>query len=111
MYRCEITGKLSRQGDPRTGELYHVGENKTDEDIRAPEKLNRIVIATRDRTYTRWVRNEETNKWEEVFVAKGTEIVKEINVCQEGLDLWNGWSPTQQLSWTKAAFPHLFKGN
>lgn len=101
MYRCQITGKLSRQGDPRTGEFFHVGDVKTDDGIRAPEKLNKIVVEKRERVYTRWVRNEETNKWEEVFVAKGWEIVREINVTAEGLALWNSWSEDEQAAFLK----------
>lgn len=101
MYRCQITGKLSRQGDPRIGELYHVGDVKTDDSIRAPEKLNKIVVATRERVYTKWVRNEETNKWEEVFVSRGWEIVREINASQEGLDLWNSWTPEEREMFLK----------
>jgi hypothetical protein len=87
MYKCQITHKKSKLG----------------------EKINTVVVFTRERTYTRWVRNEETNKWEEVFVAKGWEIVKEIAVSQEGLDLWNGWTSEQRLAWSREMFPYLFK--
>lgn len=68
MFICEITGRHSQPGD----------------------KCHKIVVATRERNYTRWVRNEETNKWEEVFVAKGWEIVKEINATQSGMQTWEG---------------------
>ena len=101
MYICQVTGKMSRQGDPRIGELYHVGEVKNEEGIRAPEKLNRIVVETRPRTYTRWVRNEETNKWEEIEVGHGTEIVREINATDEGLALWNSWTPEERAAFLK----------
>lgn len=108
MFKCAILGKQSKQGDPRTGELYHLDEAAVDEDIHAPEKPTKIVIATRKKEYFKRVQNEETRMWEDVFVASGTEIVKEINVCQEGLDMWNSWTEGQQLSWSKNAFPHLF---
>lgn len=101
MYKCQVTGKLSRQGDPRIGELYHVGEVKNEEGIRAPEKLNRIVVATRPRTYTKWVRNEETNKWEEVEIGQGHEIVREINASDEGLALWNSWNEGERAMFLK----------
>lgn len=101
MYRCQVTGKLSRQGDPRIGELYHVGDVKTEDGIRAPEKLNKIVVATRERVYTKWVKNEETNKWEEVFVAKGWEIVREINASDEGVKLWESWTPEEREAFLK----------
>jgi hypothetical protein len=101
MFICQVTGKLSRHGDPRTGEFYHTGDVKTDDSIRSPEKLNKIVVAKRERTYTKWVRNEETTKWEEVFVSKGWEIVREINASQEGLALWNTWSEDERTIFLK----------
>jgi hypothetical protein len=81
MYVCQVTGKQSKHG----------------------EKLNKITVATRERTYTRWVRNEETNKWEEVFVAKGWEIVREINASEEGVQLWNSWTPEERTMFLKHA--------
>jgi hypothetical protein len=97
MYRCEITGKLSRQGDPRIGELQYIHETKG-EDVRGSEKLNRIVVKTRERIYTKRVKNEETNKWEEVEVSRGWEIVREINASEEGLALWNSWSDDERAA-------------
>jgi len=79
MYVCQITGKQSKPGD----------------------KPSKVTVATRERDYTRWVRNEETNKWEEVFVSRGWEIVKEISVSQEGLDLWNSWSADDRALFLK----------
>jgi hypothetical protein len=101
MFKCQITGKQSRQGDPRIGELYYVGEVKTEEGIRAPEKLNRIVVETRERVYTRWVKNEETNKYEEVESGRGWEIVREINASAEGLALWESWTPEERAVFLK----------
>ena len=74
MYKCQITGRQSRLG----------------------EKLNKVVVARRERIYTRWVKNEETNKYEEVFVAKGWEIVRELNACTAGVEQWNAMSPEQR---------------
>jgi hypothetical protein len=101
MYKCQITGKQSRQGDPRIGELYYVGDLKSEDGIRAPEKLNKIVVATRERIYTKWVRNEETNKWEEVECGRGWEIVREINASAEGVELWNSWTPEERAAFLK----------
>jgi hypothetical protein len=101
MYKCQITGKQSRQGDPRIGELYYVGEVKTEEGIRAPEKLNRIVVETRERVYTKWIKNEETNKYEEVEAGRGWEIVREINASAEGLALWESWTPEERAIFLK----------
>lgn len=74
MYKCQITARMSRLGD----------------------KLNKIVVQTRPRNYTRWVKNEETLKYEEVFVAKGWEIVKELNACAAGVEQWNAMTPEQR---------------
>lgn len=87
MFYCQITGKLSKPG----------------------EGSRKVLLAKRDRTYTRWVRNEETNKWEEVFVANGWEIVKEINVSAEGESTWNGWDNDQRWLFIKTYYPHLVK--
>lgn len=79
MYICQVTGKQSKLG----------------------EGLNKIVVETRDRTYTRWVRNEETNKWEEVVCGHGWEIVREINASQEGVQMWESWTPEERLVFLK----------
>lgn len=81
MFYCEITGKLSKPG----------------------VKPERLVVATRPRTYTRKVRNEETNKWEDEFVATGWEIVKELNASEEGAALWNKWTKEQRETFLKVA--------
>lgn len=93
---CQITGKISKMGDPRTGPLYYIDSEKSLEDIHAPEKMNKIVVATREKVYTRWFKNEETGKWEELEVGRGWEIVREINASEEGLQLWNSWSEDER---------------
>jgi hypothetical protein len=87
MFYCAITGKLSKLGE-------------------SPRK---ILLAQRERDYTRWVRNEETNKWEEVFVAKGWEIVKEVDATAEGETEWNSWDSDQRWLYLKNYYPHLVK--
>lgn len=79
MYRCQVTGELSKLGD----------------------KLNKIVVGTRERVYTRWVRNEETNKWEEVFVSRGWEITRELNATDEGVKLWESYTPDERVAFLK----------
>jgi hypothetical protein len=96
MYICQVTGKLSRRGDPRTGPLYHIDAEKVKEDTHGSEKLNKIVVATRERIYTKRVKNEETGKWEDVEIGRGWEIVREINASEEGLALWNSWSEEER---------------
>lgn len=102
MFVCAITGKQSRQGDPRTGELYHVGENQPDDSVRAPEKPTKLVVETRERIYTKRFFNEETREIEVVEVGRGWEIVREINVSEEGLRLWNSWTDDQRALWAKS---------
>lgn len=74
MFRCQITGVVSKPG----------------------EKPHRVVAQKRDRVYKGFVKNEETLKWEEVVVGHGWEIVKEIVLSNEGLQLWESWSPETQ---------------
>jgi hypothetical protein len=74
MYICQITKRHSEKG----------------------QKLNKLVIATRDRVYTKKVRNEETNRWEDVEIGRGWEIVREINVSAQGLEQWNSWSQEEK---------------
>lgn len=102
MYRCQVTGKLSRRGDPRIGELYHISDNATKlDDTRGSEKLNKIVVETRERVYTKKVKNEETGRWEDVEIGRGWEIVREINASEEGVKLWDSWTPDERAVFLK----------
>lgn len=67
MFKCAITGRISRPG----------------------EKMNKVVVETRDRRYFEMRKNEETMIWERVEVGRGWEIVKEISVSDEGLKSLN----------------------
>jgi len=96
MYKCQVTGKLSRHGDPSVGELVYIHENKADFDIHAPEKLNRIVVETRSVEYKHW-----DSEAEEYWFSYGTEIVKEINSSEEGLALWNSWTDEKRTAFVK----------
>lgn len=98
MFYCQITGKLSRRGDPRTGPLEYLHETKSDEGIHGSEKLEKIVVATRERIYTAKFRNEETGKWEDVEIGRGTEIVREVQASAEGLAIWNQMTPEQRAT-------------
>jgi len=69
MYKCQVTNRVS-----------------------APyEKLNKIVVETRAKTYCHWDEEAEEN-WETV----GHETVKEINASAYGVELWNSWGPEQR---------------
>jgi hypothetical protein len=59
MFRCEVTGKLSKPGD----------------------KMNKIVVEKRDKEY----KDPETGE----VIGRGWEIVKEISATDEGVKIWN----------------------
>lgn len=75
MYICQVTGKTSAAG----------------------EKLNRIVVETRQRSYTRTERNPDTGLIEDVEVGRGWEIVREIRATAEGVAEWESMSEAQRL--------------
>lgn len=95
MYRCQVTGKLSRRGDPRIGEMQYIHEIKAD-DVRGSEKLNRIVVQTRQVTYKHWDRENE-----EEWYSHGTEIVREINASDEGVRIWESLTPEEREEFVK----------
>jgi hypothetical protein len=72
MYTCMITGKTSKRG----------------------EKLNHIVVATRQRIYTEKVWEE--GELVELEIGRGYEIVREINASNEGLAMWRAWSDDEK---------------
>lgn len=74
MFICRITGKTSKPG----------------------EKCFKAVIKSRPRVYTQKFFNEDTNEYEDVEVATGWEIVKEVNATEEGYNLWNSLSPEEK---------------
>ena len=59
---------------------------------RPGDKCNKIVVERREKTYTKFFRNEDTGKWEEHEVGRGWEIVKEISATDEGVKIWNNLS-------------------
>lgn len=97
MYRCQVTGKLSRRGDPRIGE-FTLLDAKSGEPAHGSEKLNKIVVETRERTYKQWDRENE-----EEWLSYGTEIVREINASDEGVKIWESWTQDQRDIFLKTA--------
>lgn len=87
MYRCMITNRLSRLGEP----------------------LHRVVLAVRKKDYFKWIKNEDTFEWEQVKVASGTEIVAEVNANADGEATWNSWEPDARWLFVKTYYPHLIK--
>jgi hypothetical protein len=65
MFKCQVTGKISKPG----------------------EKMNRIVIATRDKVYTK--KTLEDGELVELEIGRGYEIVKEIAATDDGLRIYN----------------------
>ena len=78
MYKCMITNKQSRPG----------------------EKLNKIVVLTRNKIYSQKI--WEDDQLVDVEVGRGYETVKEINASEEGLDIWNSWSPEDREEFAKS---------
>jgi hypothetical protein len=74
MYRCMITKRNSREGD----------------------KLHKIVALTRPQTYKHWDPEEEEN-----WTTEGSEIVLELNACQDGVRIWESWTPTERAEFIK----------
>jgi hypothetical protein len=62
MFRCPITKRVTRAGD----------------------KMIRVVIEKRPKTYYSLRLNEETGKLDTIEAGKGWEIVKELGCSEEG---------------------------
>jgi hypothetical protein len=74
MFKCQITGKLSKPG----------------------EKLRKVVSEKREKTYFRRIRDMETGKLNTVEAGKGWEIAKELSVSEEGEKIWLETHPLDQ---------------
>ncbi len=83
MFKCMVTGRLSKPG----------------------EKLNKIVIKTREKVYYGKVLNEELRRYEEVEVGKGFEIVQEIDASEQGLEQWNAMNQVEKDLFIARYFP------
>lgn len=44
------------------------------------EKIKRVIMATRPKSYFMKVKDEKTRKWSTVKVGEGSEIVSEISI-------------------------------
>jgi len=51
------------------------------------EKCNKVVVATREKTYRQMV--WEDDQQIEIEVARGWEVVKEVNACTNCVEVWN----------------------
>lgn len=80
MFRCGITGKLSQLG----------------------EAQHKITMEKRDKDYSAWRENDDED-WEFVKVSSGWEIAREVSATEEGLKLWESWSPSQQEAFIKSS--------
>lgn len=80
MFYCQVSGLLSKPG----------------------EKPHKIIVETRDRVYSRRIKNEETREWETVEVGRGFEIVKEIIATHAGFQEWNEMSAEQKADFVNA---------
>lgn len=80
MFKCQILGKVSEPG----------------------EKLTKIVVEVRPKTYYAKLYNEELRKEETIVVAQGYETVKEINASEEGVQVWNEMSELEREKFKKS---------
>lgn len=78
MYTCKITGKTTKHG----------------------EKLNRLTVATREKIYYEKVWEDDVLV--ELEVARGFEIVREIDVSHAGLEIWNNWSDEERQEFVRS---------
>ena len=62
----------------------------------AGEKMNRIIAKTRPRVYTRREFDSEINDWVDVFVGRGSEVVRELQATEEGLVEWQNMTDAQR---------------
>lgn len=85
MFRCEITNKTTRPG----------------------EKMHRVVIEKREKVYTEWCREE--GEWIELEIGRGWEIVKEIQVSDEGLRIYDEMVEAGTLPLFAASLKHKHK--
>ena len=74
MFRCEVTQKTSKLG----------------------EKCHKLAVQKCERGYTQRVWDEDMNEWITVHVGTGWEIVREVNVTEEGLKVWDSLSDTDR---------------
>ena len=74
MFKCQITGKTSKP----------------------LEKLNKVTVKTRAVEYRHWDREAE-----EVWFTRGTEIVKEVNATEEGVQLWQSFTAEEREEFVK----------
>lgn len=79
MYRCEITGKQSKPN----------------------AKLHKVIALTRNKTYHRWVKDEDTREWTQIIAGVGFEPVKELSCSEEGAALWASWSAEEKDAFLK----------
>jgi len=78
-YRCEITGRVSKLGVP----------------------LHKVIAVTREKTYYKWVKDEETREWSKVEAGRGHEPVRELSLSVEGLEIWTSWKPSEKEEFLK----------
>jgi hypothetical protein len=65
----------------------------TNKQCRPGDKLHRLVVEIRKRTYLKEVFNEETRMKETLIAGEGWEIVKELSCSAEGVELWQQAHP------------------
>lgn len=65
------------------------------------EAQHKVIISKRPKEYSAWRENDD-EEWIFVKVSSGWEIEKELPATEEGLKLWESWSPEQQAIFSKS---------
>lgn len=79
MFKCQVTNEVTKPGD----------------------KMNKVVVETRDKVYHKWVLNEDTRKYEQVQCSSGFETVRELSVSDEGLQVWESMGAHERAHFLK----------
>lgn len=75
MFKCPIAKKNTRPGD----------------------KMVQVITETRDKVYTRRVRDDETGKLNTIVIGRGWEIVKQLGLSEEGAKIYLATHPQARI--------------
>lgn len=76
MFRDQITGKMSKLG----------------------EAQHKVVVAKENKEYFGWLYDEEEDEYTWEKVGSGWQIKQEVATTEDGVSIWNSWSPEQQAA-------------
>jgi hypothetical protein len=65
------------------------------------DKCHKVVAITRVKHYTKWVQDEDTERWMEVPAGVGFEPVLELNATKLGVEMWESWSAEERTAFLR----------